>query len=48
MFACKESKKDCSVTEDMTNDDVDMASCTQYIAIHTIENREIEATDSIK
>ena len=30
---CKESKKDHSITEAMTNDDVDLVSGAQYIAI---------------
>ena len=38
----KVSKKDRSVTEVMTNDDVDLVSLAQYIAIQVIKNREIK------
>ena len=34
----KASKKDRSVTEAMTNDDIDLVSHTQYIAIQRIKN----------
>jgi hypothetical protein len=39
VLACKAPKKDRSVTEATTNDDVERA---QYIAIQTIKNRQIE------
>ena len=42
MLVCKASKKDHSVTEAMTNDDVGLVSRAQYRAIQAIRNREIE------
>ena len=39
---CKASKKDRSVTEAMTNNDVGQVSRAQYIAIQTIKNRKKE------
>jgi hypothetical protein len=36
------SKKDRSVTEAMTSDDVKLVSCAQYIAVQMVKNREIE------
>ncbi len=42
VLACKASKQDRSVTEAMTNDDVDLASRAQYTIIQMIKNREIE------
>ena len=44
VLACKASKKDRSVTEAMTSDDIWnlYVSCSQYIAIQTVKNREIE------
>jgi hypothetical protein len=42
VLVCKVSNKDRSVTEAMTNNDVDLVSRAQYIAIQTIKNREIE------
>ena len=38
VLACKVSKKDRSVTEAMTTDDVDLASRAQYTAIQTVED----------
>ena len=35
-------KKDCSIAEGMTTNDVDQASRAQYIAIQTIKYREIK------
>ena len=42
VLACKVSKKDRSVTEAMTSDDVVPVSRAQYIAIQMVKNREIE------
>ena len=42
VLACKASKKDRSVTEAMTRDDVELVSRAQYIAIQMVKNREIE------
>ena len=39
---CKAWKKDRSLTEAMTNDDVELISHAPYIAIQVIKNREIE------
>ena len=39
---CKASKKDRSVTEAMTNNDIGLVSRAQYIAIQMIKNRKIE------
>ena len=43
VLVCKAPKKDRSITEGMTTNDVDLASRAQYIAIQTIKNREIES-----
>ena len=48
MLACKASKKDRSITEAMTHDDIDLASCTQYTAIQMIKNPEIEGYEQRK
>ena len=42
VLVCKASNKDLSVTEAMTNYDIGLVSCAQYIAIQTIINHQIE------
>jgi hypothetical protein len=42
VLACKVPKKDGSIREAMTSDDVELVSHAQYIAIQTVKNRKIK------